>query len=252
MNALATSTTLAVQALAGLPSFSLASRGPVVLLVDRGGARSAARQWAMTLADALQTELVEIDLTEAIQEFGEPWAARLDRTARLAQTLQPLAARVVVLPAGAGWPAESAGGLATQTGVPCLVARAPQAHRGVLAATSLEDRRHPVLQEAASIAHAMGRPLTVLHNATARIAGAGRGVRVSLEQRLDQVASELGAEAVVTRALDAVSGILSEARREDADLIVVGASTSPSNGGPVGGRITGMARRSVLVVPLSA
>lgn len=242
-----TPATLPIQALQGAPRLA---NGPVVLVHARGET-SASREWAAALATALKTELLELDFTQVVAEVGA--AAALDRTQRLAEALRPLSPRLVVLPAVVGWPAECAGRLATACGVACLVARPHHQRRGVLAATSLEDGRYPVLKEAAVVAGALGSPLTFVHNTAVRVVGASRGRRsAGMERRLDQVATELGADVVVTRALDPVSGVLGEARREDADLIVVGASTSPANGGPVGARIAGMATRSVLIVPLAA
>lgn len=238
-----TMTPMAVFPFPGAPRLA---RRPVVLVLD-GPRRPVSREWAVTLSTALRAELVELELTGL--GVGAPGV--LDRTQRLAQTLRQLEPQLVVLPAVPGWPAESAGRLASACGAPCLVARSHHARSGVLAATSLEDRRHPVLQEAARLAGALGRPLTVVHNTAVEVVSAGRGPG-GLERRLERVGTELGAEVVVTRAQDAVSGILGEARREDADLIVVGAPSSPSNTGPVGARVVGMARRSVLIVPLTA
>lgn len=222
------------------------ARRPVVLVLE-GRGRPVARDWAVELSAALNAELIELELAS----LGGDTRGALDRPQRLAATLLELGPQLVVLPTTPGWPSESAAWLARACAVPCLVARSHQGRTGLLAATSLEDRLHPVLQEAARLAGALGRPLTVVHNASAEVVKAGRGAG-AVERRLERVGVELGAEVVVTRAQDAVSGILAEARREDADLIVVGAPCSPPNTGPVGARIVGFSRRSVLIVPLAA
>ncbi|MDP3151901.1 MAG: universal stress protein [Archangium sp.] len=247
MNQLTSTMTMTPSALPlqGLPRTSQVASRPVVLVRAKHETR-ASGEWAEALAAALQAQLVTLEL-EALGNQG------LDETDRLAQALRSLAPRLVVLPSVVGGPAESAGRLAAACGAPCLVARSRHAHRGVLAATSLEDRRHPVLEEAARVAGALGCPLTFLHNTRVRVMGPHRDTRAaSLERRLDQLATELGADVVLTCAFDPVSAILAEAGREDADLIVVGAATSPPDSGPVGGRVAGLATRSVLVVPPAA
>jgi nucleotide-binding universal stress UspA family protein len=238
MNGLTMTTTTTTGAVPG----ELAGR-PVVLVHARHET-SAPREWAEALAAALHTGLVDLQLPG-----GDTEAEDMER---LARALRSLAPRLVVLPSAVGGPCESAARLAAECGVPFLVARPRRARRGVLAATSLEDARHPVLREAARVAGALGRPLTCLHNTRTRVLGADRGPgSAGLEQRLDRLATELGADVVLTRAQDPVSGIIQEARREEADLIVVGTAPSPADTGPVGARVAGLARRSVLVVPLS-
>lgn len=248
MNALATSVTLSLQAFAQRPPVTPAPRGPVVLLKRRGD-RPAARQWAETLSNALDAELVQLELSDLPEAAGTAGGAWHGRTAALARRLRRFGPRVVVMAAGVAWPAEIAGRLAAASGAPCLVARASRGRRAVLAATSLEDRGHPVVMEACTLATALDRPLTIVHNTIAQIAGADRGDHLEAERRLARLADELGADAVLTRSVDVASGVLTEARREDADLIVVGTSVSPPDGDPAGAVITQMARRSVLVVP---
>ncbi|MBL8919114.1 MAG: universal stress protein [Myxococcaceae bacterium] len=231
---------------------SVPPRSPPVVLLKRRGDRPAAREWAETLSSALDAELVQLEFTGLPEGAGSPGGAWGGRTSALARRLRRFGPRVVVMAAGCGWPAESAGWLASAARAPCLVARASRGRRPVLAATSLEDPCHPVVLEACSLATALDRPLTIVHNDLAQIAGADRGVHLEAERRLARLADELGADAVLTRSVDVASGILTEARREDADLIVVGASGSPPDSGPAGAVITQMARRSVLVVPPSA
>jgi nucleotide-binding universal stress UspA family protein len=221
------------------------AKRPVLLLQDGPSADRASREWAVAFAAGLRAELVEGELGLSPGQRSE-----LDETQWLAPVLRSFDPQLVVIPAESTRLAANASRLAGSSGVPCLVARPRHARSTVLAATSLEDERHPVLQEGARLAEALGLPLTVVHNSEAQVVGAGRG-EVLLQRRLEVVGAELDAEVVVTRAPDPVSGILGEARREDADLIVVGASSSPEHVGPVGAAVAGLARRSVVIVPLS-
>lgn len=187
-------------------------------------------------------------------------------TARLIDSLAGLAPRLVVLPASGVWPGDAVGRLATGAQVPVLVARAPRAPDGeapIVAASNLADARLPVLTHAADVAHALGRPLTFVHNLDPvpfawvgtelypMTAGIEQAALTFSLQTLERVAQTHDADVTVTRQGDPVTGILSAARRAVADLVVVGAASSPSFiSRRVTARVITAARRSVLVVPL--
>ncbi len=243
------------------------ARRPVVLIRRDQSAHRHASTWAVALAEALHTDLVVVRLgSERVLNARARWQRRFgSRTAapallsvpegrgttHLANAIAPLNPCVVVVGQAGRWPGDSAGQLASECGVPCLVARAPRGQRGVVVATSLEDERAPVVREASAWARVLGRPLTVLHNQEVSMGGAGRTGRE--EDQLEALAESLGARAVLTRSLDPVAGILDVARTDDADLIVVGASLSRSDGARrVAPRISALAKRSVMIVPLTA
>ncbi len=266
MNAFATSRT-ALPA-DGIPDFQFSTRpetGPVVLLRHPHGAHLHPQRWATALARALETELIVVQLLVAGGRLGSTaptsrWQRRFgddsraafvslpsEETAGLAEALSSFSPRVVVTGFAGGWPANHITELATACGAPFLVAREPRAQRGVVAATSLDDVRLPVLHEASEWAQVLDRPLTFLHNLGA---GSGKAERPRFEHQLEAFASRRGAEVALTHAYDPVSGILDVARGADADVIVVGAAGGQAGTGRVASRIAAMARRSVMVVPV--
>ncbi|MDP2275605.1 MAG: universal stress protein [Archangium sp.] len=289
MNATATKTQMQTQTqmtprAQGLLSGGPQPRRPVVLLRYEGAAHLNARRWAGVLAAAFDTELIVVRLIEerALRLGGvlRPAAAPMNEalkvidarvrwqrrfgegraqpalislpnegTSQLAQALATLGPQVVVLGSARTWPGDCVAQLATESGTPFLIARPARTGAGVVAATSLTEAQFPVLKEAQAWATALGRPLTLLHNIEPRL---GQSLRTGLEEKMETFAQEHGAAVAFTRAYDPVSSILDVARADDADVIVVGASASRSDAARrVAPRIVSMAKRSVMVVPLS-
>jgi nucleotide-binding universal stress UspA family protein len=164
--------------------------------------------------------------------------------------------------------------LATQTGIPVLVARSSaELDPFVVAATDLEDTEFPVLRAASKLAQILGAAVIPVHNVSplpvllrealhhpralsqraAWIEIAQERKRSGLERAADEL--ELGQAGVVLSDYDAARGILEEARSRKADLVVVGLRNrswlerllSPS----VATCIVRDARRSVLITPLT-
>jgi nucleotide-binding universal stress UspA family protein len=162
--------------------------------------------------------------------------------------------------------------LAAAKRLPVLIAREQRPAKVVLAASDLERPGWPVLNEAARLARALGRPLVALHNVLWNVkldlpaVGAdwvwpGLTTLTSevREQRTAELARVVGhlqvrAEAIVRSELSAADAIMSEASARDADLVVVG---SRARGWlarwvtrTVAAEVAERARRSVLVTPL--
>lgn len=247
---------------------------PVVLLRQPFSAHGHARARALELAAALQTRVVELRVLEEARarSRGLSWArvarARWERrfgehhalprlvtlphlgARALAASLRQLGAQALVLGSVRVWPGDSVVRVAAESSVPCLVARDPRATRGLIAASRLLDLTLPVVRAAAAWAEVLHRPLTVHHHLEPTIDHAPRPALLPLAER---VAAATGAEVAVTRGVDPVEGILATARASDADVIVVGAPAAPSDASRrVAPRVTALAHRSVLLVPLAA
>ncbi|MBE2254225.1 MAG: universal stress protein [Myxococcus sp.] len=304
MNALTLQNPQLDDAVAANDSALAANRRPVVLLRGHGAAHGAASRWATELARALATDVVVVRLISErplranvlfpqrhhadglqnataalrVMDARVRWQRRFHAgqtppamvsleksgTTNLAGALQGLDPRLVVVPSTGLWPGDSVSRLSLEANVPVLVARREPGHAPVIAASSLTDRRLPVLEQGASVAHALGRSLTFVHNVDPLVlAWTGDSlspfVLPSAEQRVARHAAdqlELAADAhdagvTITRQGDPVGGILAAARRAHADLVVVGADPKPSLlSRRVTARVVASAPESVLVVPL--
>jgi nucleotide-binding universal stress UspA family protein len=158
----------------------------------------------------------------------------------------------------------------TRTSV--LLARGTRPRNAVVAATDMSMKRFTVLRKGAEVAEVIGAPLTVVHNveprvyATAALAGDGTVFlpmtgRVDPEQvavrnaALVEVAEKLdAAEHEVAMEIDTVDAILNLARRQKADLVVVGHRRRSwlrrLFGDSVATEVIDRSVRSVIVVPL--
>ncbi len=240
---------------------------PVVLLRSLGAGHRFARERALELAAALELPLLEVRLVsrtqdlERVQAARQRWERRLGKhhklpglvtlksegTEQLARALAALEAQVVVLSSTRIWPGDSVLQLATESGASCVIARRPRPDHSVMAASRMLDARLPVVREAAALAHALHRQLTVHHHVEPEIAQAHRP---DLEPQVERLARAEGADVALTEGSDPVSGILSVARASDADVIVVGAPRSDSEASRrVAARVAALAYRSVMVVP---
>jgi nucleotide-binding universal stress UspA family protein len=154
-----------------------------------------------------------------------------------------------------------------------LLARGTRPRNAVIAATDMSMKRFTVLREGAAVAEMIGAPLTVMHNveprvyATAAVAGDGtvflpmtgsidpEQVAVRAEA-LAGVAEELEAsEHHVATEIDTVDAILNLAKRQKADLVVVGhrrrSWLKRLFGASVATEVVDRSVRSVIVVPLA-
>jgi nucleotide-binding universal stress UspA family protein len=247
-------------------------RRPVVLLRKDGAPHRHAWGRALQLAAALDAGLVELRLVEPrarrrprsldwMLDVRTRWERRFGRefarpplvtltatdTEHLVEALGGLDAQLVVLGAMPGWPGDSVVALAAESGTPCVVARCPRPAHPVVACSSLLDPALPVVREAAAVAEALHRPLTVHHHVEPPITQAPQP---DLEPRLEALAQARGAEVALTHGADPVTGILTVADAADADVVVVGAARSPAEGSrQVAPRVTALSSHSVMVVP---
>ncbi len=177
---------------------------------------------------------------------------------------------LVVMPAALGHFAHGATGLAARARVPVLLAHAARSDERVVVASNFEDPRLPVVREAARLAERLDAPLTVVHNVagfSAQLVAAGAASGMPLlptddaelaRERARSVSLALAAldvlpDVSVTSRLDPVTGILEEAARADADLVVVGVRRQAgarrfASGVPE--RVCAAAAHSVLLVPI--
>lgn len=251
----------------------LRRRRPVVLLRKEGSPHRYAWGRALQLAAALDTGLVEVRLVEErgrrrrhsldwLLDVRARWERRYGRqfarpplvtlpatdTEHLVEALDGLDAQLVVLGAMPGWPGDSVVSLAAESGTPCVVARCPRPAHAVVASSSLLDPALPVVREAAAVAEALHRPLTVHHHVEPPIAQAAQP---DLEPRLEALAEARGAEVALTHGVDPVTGILAVADATDADVLVVGTARAHSEvTRQVAPRVTALSSHSVMVVPM--
>lgn len=157
--------------------------------------------------------------------------------------------------------------LAQISSTPVLVARPSIGGPAIVAGTDMSDDGFPVLRLAATFASQLDAPLVAVHNEDSTGAGGGwltwgSSVRSDADvsdaaRRLSLACVRLGvaSEAVVSNEVTAVRALLREARRRDADMVVVGAHRHSwferLLGGGVAARVIDGASRSVLVAPFA-
>lgn len=162
--------------------------------------------------------------------------------------------------------------LARASGRPVLVARSPTSRSTLLVASDLSDDVHPIASRTAALAEALHAPVLAFHDVgfgpvDSRAIDAGgldgpeRSSRLNaltqawaelqnerLESGCHQRLPEL--EVLLARGTDRVETILQQARREDAEIIVVGAcADAAGSGAELASHVIERAVRSVLVVP---
>lgn len=213
------------------------------------------RAW---LADVLAEDLPEDRFRVVSGDFVQQVAARSVE----------LDAMLIVVPPRGGAIGGSVTELARTASVPVLVARAPTSKDSIVAATDLQDDTFPVLRDAAELGTRLDASVIPVHNVnpisllfgfamTVPVAVLqGEGARAAQVQRLEEASRGVGldTEGVVSREVNPVDAILTEARARDVDLIVVG--TRPRSWfdrlvtGSVAAQVVNRARRSVLVTPV--
>jgi nucleotide-binding universal stress UspA family protein len=204
------------------------------------------------------------------------WCADVLPHARLSERLIPGGADIVAeaalrarqrgvdwivmpaIPEGCG---RSATALARAAGCPVLVAREPTSRSTLLVATDVCDDLHSICSGAAALAEALHAPVLAFHDAAFRtpepisrvntLTGVWAQIqaeRMDLErhQRLPEL------EVLLAYGTEGVATILQQARREDAEILVVGASEhAASRTDELAASVIDRAIRSVLVVPSS-
>jgi hypothetical protein len=153
--------------------------------------------------------------------------------------------------------------LARAAGRPVLVARAPTTRRTLLVATDVETDSHPALDSAARLAVALQAPVLVFHDVQGlssigrfppqveALAAPWRKIQETLQDTVDRRPPEL--DVVLTCARDRVQGILGQARREDAEMIIMSlAAKENPRRDELAAAVANGALRSVLIVPSHA
>lgn len=180
---------------------------------------------------------------------------------KLASIARQRRATWLVVPAGQGPRGSLAVALALRACCPVLVARAPMSRCTLLVAAEPEGANHAVLRNAARLAEAFHAPVLAFYN----LGSAPPDSFVPPSRALTAPWRELQREAsreqseyrlpeldvLLAHGRDRVQAVLGQARREDADMIVVGVSSE----GPADGfaaSVVEQALRSVLVVPLAS
>jgi hypothetical protein len=169
----------------------------------------------------------------------------------------------IVVPAHEGCGAAAAA-LARASGCPVLVARPPTTRCTLLVATEVETDNHPALERAAQLAMALHAPVLAFHDvqglSPARastpqvdaLAAPWALIQERLRQPDDQRPPEL--DVLLAYSGDRVEGILQQARREDAEMVIVSlaADATAAHANEVAARVAERALRSVLIVPVPA
>jgi nucleotide-binding universal stress UspA family protein len=180
-------------------------------------------------------------------------------------------ARWIVLAPRSGTTGKSVTQLAHSCQVPVLVARASGKPEAIVAATDLRSPGHPVLAAAAEIGSCLKARVVALHNINPLLLSVGTGAawppiallpadpsRAERSARLTRAALrlEVEASAVVLNEPSVVDAILDEAKRQNADMVVVGTRDCgwlpPLLLEGVAAQIVERATRSVLVTPIAS
>jgi nucleotide-binding universal stress UspA family protein len=152
----------------------------------------------------------------------------------------------------------SATALARASGCPVLVARAPTSRSTLLVATDVSEDLYTISSRAAALAEALHAPVLAFHDVGFRVPELSSRVNALTDawaqiqvERLEagghQRLPEL--EVLLAHGTDRVETILQQARREDAEIIIVGVSEAPDSETDFAAEVVDRAIRSVLVVP---
>lgn len=153
--------------------------------------------------------------------------------------------------------------LARSAGRPVLVARTSTTRYTLLVATEVEMDNYPALDSAARLAVALQAPVLVFHDVRGlssvdmftpqidALAQPWSRIQQNLQHAVDRRPPEL--DVVLAYSGDRVQGILQQARREDAEMIIMNlpAEESPRGDG-LAAAVADGALRSVLIVPSHA
>jgi hypothetical protein len=157
----------------------------------------------------------------------------------------------------------AAAALARAAGRPVLVARTSTTRYTLLVATDVAMDKYPALDSAARLAVALQAPVLVFHDVRGlspadmftpqvdALAEPWTRIQHAVQHSVDRRPPEL--DVVLTYSGDRVQGILQQARREDAEMIIMSlpAEESP-RGDELAAAVADGALRSVLIVPSPA
>jgi nucleotide-binding universal stress UspA family protein len=191
----------------------------------------------------------------------------------ITQVAEEVSARLVFLPESRALSGTDVTSIVEQSGAAVLLSRPMQPRNLVIAASDLATAQTPVLREGLAVGHTLGGEVTFVHNLDpfsgpmSYVVGDGMmmlpvpgltddGTYQRRQDRLRSVAEDLGGDAgtEVLRRVDTADAILEVARRERADLIVVGhrerSWLASLFGESIAANVIDRAARSVLVVPV--
>lgn len=202
------------------------------------------------------------------------WCADALPNARLSERLIPDGADIVdeaalrarerevdwvVMSAAPDGSGRSATALARASGCPVLVAREPTSRSTLLVAADVSHDLHAIFSRAAALAEALHAPVLAFHDVAFHVPELSSRVNALADAWSRIQAERLKAgghrrlpelEVLLARGTDRVETILQQARREDAEVIIVGISEDPSSRvDDVAAEVIDRALRSVLVVP---
>jgi nucleotide-binding universal stress UspA family protein len=156
---------------------------------------------------------------------------------------------------------KAATALARAAGCPVLVARAPTSRSTLLVATDVSDDLHSICSRAAALAEALHAPVLAFHDAAFRPSELSSRVNTLTDVWAQIQAERMEAtrhqrlpdlEVLLAHGTDRVKSILEQARREDAEILIVGVSEGGGSAcDELAEAVVDRAIRSVLVVPSS-
>lgn len=154
---------------------------------------------------------------------------------------------------------KAATALARAAGCPVLVARAPTSRSTLLVATDVSDDLHSICSRAAALAEAPHAPVLAFHDAAFRPSELSSRVNTLTDVWAQIQAERMEAnrhqrlpdlEVLLAHGTDRVKSILDQARREDAEILIVGVSEGGATAyDELAAAVVDRAIRSVLVVP---
>jgi nucleotide-binding universal stress UspA family protein len=156
---------------------------------------------------------------------------------------------------------KAATALARAAGSPVLVARAPTSRSTLLVATDVSEDLHSICSRAAALAEALHAPVLAFHDAAFRPSELSSRVNTLTDVWAQIQAERMKAqrhqrlpdlEVLLAHGTDRVNSILEQARREDAEILIVGVSEGGASAcDELAAAVVERAIRSVLVVPSS-
>jgi nucleotide-binding universal stress UspA family protein len=165
----------------------------------------------------------------------------------------------IVMPALREGCGRSATALARASGCPVLVARAPTSRSTLLVASDVSDDVYPLCSRAAALAEALHAPVLAFHDVGCRVPELSSRLNALTDTwaQLQTERLEVGGhqrlpelELLLAHGSDRAETILQQARREDAEIIIVGAGPDADGADDATARaVVERAIRSVLVVP---
>lgn len=192
-------------------------------------------------------------------ELAEPIVAGGDMERAVAMLVRERGVEWIVMAERGDGGGRSATALALASRCPVLVARAPTSRSTLLVASDVSEDLYPISSRAAALAEALHAPVLAFHDVGFRVPELSSRVNALTEAWAEIQTERLEAsghqrlpelEVLLGHGTDRVETILVQARREDAEIIVIGVSQDAASAdNDLAARVVDRAVRSVLVVP---